>query len=91
MEKMTTSWEAFDLLSSPRFFSNVNSLATSPLDASLLYPIHGMSPPLDKCKGKEERGCVVYNIWTSSWPKGTTPLMFVKVYCVCWKFILFDL
>jgi hypothetical protein len=42
-----------------------------------------MSPPPYKCKGKEERGCVVYNIWTSSWPKKTTPVMLVRVFlCV---------
>jgi hypothetical protein len=51
----------------------------------------GMSPPLDKCKGKEEKGSEVYNIWTGSWPKGTTPVMLVRVSYVCWKFILFNL
>jgi hypothetical protein len=51
----------------------------------------GISPPLDKYKGKEERGSEVYNIWTGSRPKGTTPMMLLKVSYVCCKFILFNL
>jgi hypothetical protein len=51
----------------------------------------GMSPPSDKCKGKEEKNSEVYSIWTCSWPKGTTLVMLVGVSCVCWKFILFNL
>jgi hypothetical protein len=39
----------------------------------------GMSPPPGKCKGKEERGNEVYNIWIGSWPKGTTPVMLAGV------------
>jgi hypothetical protein len=34
---------------------------------------------------------VVYNICTSFWPKKTTPMMMVRVSCVYWKFILFNL
>ncbi len=51
----------------------------------------GMLAPPNKCKGKEERGNEVYNIWISSWPKGTTPMMLVGISCVCWKFILYNL
>ncbi len=51
----------------------------------------GMSPPPNKCKGKEEKGSEVYNIWTGSWPKRTTPVMLVGISCVCWVFILFNL
>jgi hypothetical protein len=71
----------------------VSSPITSPPDASLLYPFMymGMSPSPNKCKGKEERDYVVYTIWTSSWPKGTTPVMLVIFFYVCWKFILFNL
>ncbi len=43
----------------------------------------GMSPPPNKCKGKEEKGSDVYNIWINSWSKGTTPMMLVGVFlCV---------
>jgi len=42
MQKLRMSWEAPDSLSYPGFFSSVNSLVASPLDASLLYPlVHG--------------------------------------------------
>jgi hypothetical protein len=44
------------------------SLAASPPDVSLLYlPVCGDVNTLDKCKGKEERGSEVYNIWIGSW------------------------
>jgi hypothetical protein len=37
----------------------------------------GILASLNKCKGKEERGSDVYNIWIGSWPKGTTPMMLI--------------
>jgi hypothetical protein len=47
----------------------------------------GMSTLPNKCKGKEERGSEVYNIWIGSWPKGTTPMMLVGIFCVFIQFV----
>jgi len=46
-----------------------------------------MSAPPNKCKGKEERGSEVYNIWIGSWPKGTTLVMLVGMFCVFIQFV----
>ncbi len=84
MQKMTMSWEAPDSLSSLGFFlkCELTNLHHHLMHHYYTFLYVGMSPPLNKCKGKEERGSEVYNIWIGSWPKGTTPVMLDVVFSV---------
>jgi hypothetical protein len=53
----------------------------------MYLPICGDVSTPNKCKGKEEKGSEVYNIWIGSWPKRITSDVGWNFLCVFIQFV----